>query len=256
MLTGHNYIVFLSGKYRGCNLPSHVLPPRNHHKPVCWCSMHRSGIPASFSCVPDVHSVFGYPAFSTGAVSAFSFPVSSLASPDTRITITSAWFSSAYLTIAPAVFFTQFCVQTFRIRPSSLCLRRTMFPLESADPSQCAVHPVFFTGMIYESSSQDSSVCPHDGTDCIGIDPQVHAADDLFFHRCFGKCYFFCIGKTQEIFMVSFLQCRGRCFFSLTSIFSDIPYPYAPDVHRTISSHGRHRFSGMLRLSFPLPHGT
>ena len=55
-----------------------------------------------------------------------------------------------------------------------------MFPLESADPSQCAVHPVFFTGMIYESSSQDSSVCPHDGTDCIGIDPQVHAADDLF----------------------------------------------------------------------------
>ena len=67
--------------------------------------------------------------------------------------------------------FTQFCVQTFRIRPSSLCLRRTMFPLESADPSQRAVHPVFFTGMIYESSSQDSSVCPHDSTDCIGIDP-------------------------------------------------------------------------------------
>ena len=84
MLTGHNYIVFLSGKYRGCDLPNHVLPPRNHHKPVCWCSMHRSGRPASFSCVPDVHSVFGYPAFSTGAVSAFSFPVSSLASPDTR----------------------------------------------------------------------------------------------------------------------------------------------------------------------------
>ena len=84
MLTGHNYIVFLSGKYSGCNLPSHVLPPRNHHKPVCWCSMHRSGIPASFSCVPDVHSVFGYPAFSTGAVSVFSFPISSPASPDTR----------------------------------------------------------------------------------------------------------------------------------------------------------------------------
>ena len=84
MLTGHNYIVFLSGKYRGCDFPSHVLPPRNHHKPVCWCSMHRSGIPASFSCVPDVHSVFGYPAFSTGAVSAFSFPVSSPASLDTR----------------------------------------------------------------------------------------------------------------------------------------------------------------------------
>ena len=84
MLTGHNYIVFLSGKYRGCDFPSHVLPPRNHHKPVCWYSMHRSGISASLSCVPDVHSVFGYPAFSTGAVSVFSFPISSPASPDIR----------------------------------------------------------------------------------------------------------------------------------------------------------------------------
>ena len=67
--------------------------------------------------------------------------------------------------------FAQFCIQTFRICSSSLCLRRTMFPLESADPSQCTVHPVFFTGMIDKFSSQDSSVCPHDGTDCIGIDP-------------------------------------------------------------------------------------
>ena len=40
--------------------------------------------------------------------------------------------------------FTQFCVQTFRICPSSLCLRRAMFPLGSADPSQCAV-PVSYT---------------------------------------------------------------------------------------------------------------
>ena len=84
MLTGHNYIVFLSGKYRGCDFPSHVLPPRNHHKPVCWYSMRRSWIPASLSCVPDIHSTSGYPAFSTGAVSAFSFPISSPASPDTR----------------------------------------------------------------------------------------------------------------------------------------------------------------------------
>ena len=84
MLTGHNYIVFLSGKYRGCDFPGHVLPPRNHHKPVCWYSMHRSGISASLSCVPDVHSIFGYPSFSTGAASVFSFPISSPASPDTR----------------------------------------------------------------------------------------------------------------------------------------------------------------------------
>ena len=84
MLTGHNYIVFLSGKYRGCDFPGHVLPPRNHHKPVCWYSMRRSWIPASLSCVPDVHNTSGYLFFSTGAVSVFSFPISSPASPDTR----------------------------------------------------------------------------------------------------------------------------------------------------------------------------
>ena len=36
-------------------------------------------------------------------------------------------------------------------------------------------------------------------------------------------------------------QESGQMPFSLTSIFSDIPYPYDPDVHRTISSHDRHR---------------
>ena len=157
MLTGHNYIVFLSGKYRGCDFPSHVLPPRNHHKPVCWYSMHRSGISASLSCVPDVHSVFGYPAFSTGAVSVFSFPVSSPASQILEHDhICMVFFRISYNRTCNL--FTQFCVQTFRICPSPLCLRRAIFPLGSADPSQCAVHPVFFTGMIYESSSQDSSV--------------------------------------------------------------------------------------------------
>ena len=85
MLTGHNYIVFLSGKYRGCDFPGHVLPPRNHHKPVCWYSMRRFWILASLSCVPDVHSASGYPAFSTGAVSVFSFRISSPAFPDIRI---------------------------------------------------------------------------------------------------------------------------------------------------------------------------
>ena len=84
MLTGHNYIVFLSGKYRGCDFPGHVLPSRNHHKPICWYSMRRSWIPASLSCVPDVHNTSGYLFFSTGAVSVFSFPISSPASPDTR----------------------------------------------------------------------------------------------------------------------------------------------------------------------------
>ena len=104
MLTGHNYIVFLSGKYRGCDFPSRVLPPRNHHKPACWYSMRRSWIPASLSCVPDVHNTSGYLFFSTGAVSAFSFPISSPASPDTRTRSHLHGFSSAYLTIAPAIF--------------------------------------------------------------------------------------------------------------------------------------------------------
>ena len=40
----------------------------------------------------------------------------------------------------------QLYIQAFRICPSSLCLRRAVFPLELPDPSQRAVHPVFFTG--------------------------------------------------------------------------------------------------------------
>ena len=54
---------------------------------------------------------------------------------------------------------------------------------------------------------------------------------------------------------VSFPE-SGQMPFSLTSIFSDIPYPYDPDVRRTISSHDRHRVSGMLRLSLPRLHDT
>ena len=59
--------------------------------------------------------------------------------------------------------FTQFCVQTFRICHLPVSAQSHV-PLGSADPSQCAVHPVFFTGMIYESSSRTVSVCPHDRT--------------------------------------------------------------------------------------------
>ncbi len=49
MLTGHNYIVFLSGKYRGCDFPSHVLPPRNHHKPSAGIPCADPGYPHLFS---------------------------------------------------------------------------------------------------------------------------------------------------------------------------------------------------------------
>ena len=65
----------------------------------------------------------------------------------------------------------EFCVKTLRVSPSAFHLYRTMFPLEPAYPSQHTVHPVFFTGKINKFSSQDSSIWPHDGTDCIRIDP-------------------------------------------------------------------------------------
>jgi len=107
----------------------------------------------------------------------------------------------------------QFYVQAFCISPSALCLCRSMFSLESPYPSQYTVHPVFFTGKIDKLSSQDSSIRPHNGTDCISVDPQIYTADNLFFDWYFCKYHIFCIRKTQKIFPVSFLQCRGRCLF-------------------------------------------
>ena len=53
---------------------------------ACSYSMRRLWIPAFLFCVPDAHSVSGYPVFSTDAVSAFSFfRISSPAFPDIRI---------------------------------------------------------------------------------------------------------------------------------------------------------------------------
>ena len=170
MPTGHSYIFFLSGIHKDCDFSGHGTHFRSHRMQACSYSMRRLWIPAFLFCVPDAHSVSGYPVFSTDAVSVFSFRISSPASPDTRTRSHLHGFLPHILQ-SHLQSFTQFCVQTFRICPYSLCLRTAIFPLGSADPSQCAVHPVFFTGMIYESSSQDSSVCPHDGTDCIGIDP-------------------------------------------------------------------------------------
>ena len=86
----------------------------------------------------------------------------------------------------------QFYVQAFCISPSALCLCRSMFSLESPYPSQYTVHPVFFTGEVDKLSSQDSSVWLHNGADCIGIDPQIHTADDLFFDWCFREYHIFC----------------------------------------------------------------
>jgi len=107
----------------------------------------------------------------------------------------------------------QFYVQAFCISPSALCLCRSMFSLESPYPSQYTVHPVFFTGKINKLSSQDSSIRPHNGTDCIGVDPQIYTADNLFFDWCFCEYHIFRIRKTQKIFPVPFLQCRSRCLF-------------------------------------------
>ena len=80
-------------------------------------------------------------------------------------------------------FSAQFCIQAFCISPSALCLYRSMFSLKSPYLSQYTVHPVFFTVEVDKLSSQDSSIRPHNGTDCIGVDPQIYTADNLFFGR-------------------------------------------------------------------------
>ena len=59
-----------------------------------------------------------------------------------------------------------------------------MFLLESADPAQYTVHPVFLTGEVDKLPSQDSSICPHNRTDCIRVDPKVYTADRLGLHIC------------------------------------------------------------------------
>ena len=177
--------------------------------------MRRSWIPASLSCVPDVHSVSGYPVFSTGAVSAFSFRISfpaflQILEYDHICMVSLLHILRSHLQF----FFPASMFRRFVYAHLPLCLRRAMFPLESADPSQCAVHPVFFTGMIDEFSPQDSSVCPHDGTDRIGIDPQIHTADDLFFYRCLRKCHFFRIRKNAgNICGASFSSVGADAFF-------------------------------------------
>ena len=84
MPTGHSYIFFLSGIHKDCDFSGHGRHFRSHRMQACSYSMRRLWIPASLSCVPDVHNTSGYLFFSTGAVSAFSFPISSPASPDTR----------------------------------------------------------------------------------------------------------------------------------------------------------------------------
>ena len=144
----------------------------------------------------------------------------------------------------PCDFSAKFCVQAFRICPPSPCLCRAVLPLEFSDPSQCTVHPVFFTGEIDEFSSQDSSVWPHNSTDRIGIDPQIHTADYLIFYRCFCKCYFLRIRKTQEIFTVLFLQCWGRCLF---------PIPVLPEIfHICMQKPHRKPFPVMAVIQFQL----
>ena len=79
----------------------------------------------------------------------------------------------------------KFRIQTFRIRPSASDLLGTVFLLESPDPSEYMGQPVFFTGEIDKFPVQDSSVWPHDTTDCIRIDSKIHTADELILYRCF-----------------------------------------------------------------------
>ena len=57
MLTGHNYIFFLSEIHTGCGFPDDGQPFPFHHTQACWYSMHKSSISVSWFCMPDVHSV-------------------------------------------------------------------------------------------------------------------------------------------------------------------------------------------------------
>ena len=57
MLTGHNYIFFLSEIHTGCGFPDDGQPFPLHHTQACWYSMHKSSISVSWFCMPDVHSV-------------------------------------------------------------------------------------------------------------------------------------------------------------------------------------------------------
>ena len=85
MPTGHSYIFFLSGIHKDCDFSGHGTHFRSHRMQACSYSMRRLWIPAFLFCVPDAHSVSGYPVFSTDAVSVFSFRISFPAFPDTRI---------------------------------------------------------------------------------------------------------------------------------------------------------------------------
>ena len=154
MLTGHNYIVFRLESTEAVIFPGHVLPPRTISVSIEVHAQIPGYIRIPFP-VPDVHSASLIIPLSQ-AVSVFSFPDIFPASPDSSNTITFAWFSSAYSTIAPAVFLPSLCSDVLYML-IFLCLRRAMFS-GICDPSQCVQHPVFSLGCIYESSSQDSSV--------------------------------------------------------------------------------------------------
>ena len=84
-LTGHSDIFCPSEMSRGCVFSIHAALFLIHHTQACSYSMRRLWIPAFLFCVPDAHSVSGYPVFSTDAVSVFSFRISFPAFPDTRI---------------------------------------------------------------------------------------------------------------------------------------------------------------------------
>ena len=90
MPTGHSYIFFLSGIHKDCDFSGHGTHFRSHRMQACSYSMRRLWIPAFLFCVPDAHSVSGYPVFSTDAVSVFSFRISFPAFP-TTVTLAKGW---------------------------------------------------------------------------------------------------------------------------------------------------------------------
>ena len=84
MPTGHSYIFFLSGIHKDCDFSGHGTHFRSHRMQACSYSMRRFWIPAFLFCVPDAHSVSGYPVFSTDAVSVSFSRISFLLSSGIR----------------------------------------------------------------------------------------------------------------------------------------------------------------------------
>ena len=181
MPTGHSYI-FSCLEYT----KTVIFRVTGHTSEPSYASLlvfHAQTLDTAFlSCVPDAHSVSGYPVFPQMQF-LFFFPDIFPCISRYSNTITSAWFFSAFFTIAPAIFSSSLYVlgvsALMAIFPRDC--RQSRVPSGTSDPAQCAVHPVFSLGWLINFLPQDKvpsariMVCR---TASVLI-PQVHTTDDL-----------------------------------------------------------------------------